>query len=314
MASATGLTDKPIWFTNDYAIYNDNNSTRGTTILLNSEWALTVHHVVQSSAGYNPITTPNFISVFVDGVGGYFADQLFVPSDGSEIALVHLRGGVNGALNLMPNINTSFDENGRIVQIGGYGYSGLVDTTSAGGTTAGTTNTSASFHRAYNTIQGTNGLGQLLINENHDSTVAANNLLEGMAGPGDSGGPMFAFYGTNFATQQNDMSQWRLVGLTATSADNHWGNQSQYTRVANFSSFINNTINNFPKSAPSTTGTWVQDVGNNLYQDGTADISVSNSTSAPVVHAKFGAGGTGYVLNNINDKITMTPRSIQPWR
>ncbi len=309
VASATGLTDKPIWFPNDYAIYNDDNHTRGTAILLNSEWALTVHHVVQSSAGYNPITTPTFISVYVDGIGGYFADQLFVPADGSELALVHLRGGVNSALNLVPNINSGFDENGRIVQIGGYGYWGIVGTTNAGGTTTGTSNGGVSFHRAYNTIQGTNGLGQLLINENHDATVAANNVLEGVAGSGDSGGPMFAFYGSNFVTQASDRNQWRLVGLTATSAATtsaSWNNQSQYTRVANFSSFINTKMASLPAPAPTKTTAWIQDSGNNLYDTGEAKFSVSNSTAAPVVHAKFGPSGNGYTLGQVGDKLTMT--------
>ncbi len=309
VASATGLTDKPIWFANDYALYNDDNHTRGTAILLNSEWVLTVHHVVQSSAGYNPITTPNFISVFVDGIGGYFADQLFVPSDGSEIALVHLRGGVNGALNLVPNINSSFDENGRIVQIGGYGYWGTVNTTNAGGTNAGSSNGGATFHRAYNRIQGFNSNGQVLINENHDATVAVNSLLEGVAGSGDSGGPMFAFYGSNFATQASDRTQWRLVGLTATSASttsSAWNDQSQYTRVANYSSFISSRMASITGPAPSKTTAWIQDGGNNLYDTGGAKISVSNSTAAPVVHARFGPSGAGYTLGQIGDKITMT--------
>ena len=222
VASASGLTDRPIWFSyNDYRIYNDANSTRGTTILLNSEWALTVHHVIESAAGYNPITTPDKISVYDDNVGGYFADQLFAYPDGSEIALVHLRGGITNALNLVPNIFTggSGDLN-RLVEIGGYGYYGIVQTTNAGGTQAGTAgNSNAAFHRAFNTTQGgVNGNGQLQISEDHDSTIAAANVLEGIAGPGDSGGPMFGFFGTDFASQQNDMSQWKLIGLTATSA------------------------------------------------------------------------------------------------
>ena len=103
----------PIWFNvNDQVIYNDSNSTRGTVVLLNNEWALSVRHVVQNGSDYGSIANPSLISVNVSGIGGYFVDQIFTPDGGSEISLLHLRGGVNGAQNLVPNINTSTDENG----------------------------------------------------------------------------------------------------------------------------------------------------------------------------------------------------------
>ena len=202
------------------------------------------------------------------------------------------------------------------MQIGGYGYYGQVNTTAAGGTDAGTSNTNASFHRAYNTIQGIPN-GQLQITQNDESALSSNNLLEGIAGPGDSGGPMFAFYGTNFATQQNDKTQWKLVGLTATSSAGATGSQgqsSQYTRVSSYASFITSTMNAYPVAGPSTTGAWVQDSGGNLYDAGTNRISVTSSTSAPpVVHAKFGLNNAGYTLSQMGDKLAMTATLDTPY-
>ncbi len=68
VASAAGLTDRVIWFPNDNVIDNTSNSTRGSSILLNSEWALTVRHVVQNGSDYSTITEPANVYVDVGGV------------------------------------------------------------------------------------------------------------------------------------------------------------------------------------------------------------------------------------------------------
>lgn len=313
-SSANGLTDKPIGFPNAHVIYNDSgNGSRGTAIMLNSEWALTVRHVVQNAGNYSVIANPKDISINVGGVGGYFVDQILVPDGSSEFALLHLRGGVNNTANLRPHINTGYDENGRIIQIGGYGLYGQVRTNTAGGTNPGTSFNNASFHRAYNTIGGFSG-DKLQITQNAEAIIRNNNLLEGMAGSGDSGGPMFAFYGNDFATQQNDVNQWKLVGLTATSASAVQGNSSQYTRVANYAGFVNSRINSYAVPAARTTGNWVQDSGNNLNDTGRAKISVTGSTAAPpVVHAKFGPNDTGYTLGAVGDRIAMSATLDTPY-
>src|SRR5690606_16559510 len=99
-----------------------------------------------------------------------------------------------------------------------------------------------SFHHAYNT--GTiAGNGQIQIVANGESILSNNRLVEGLAGPGDSGGPMFGFYGANFSTQASDPSQWRIVGLTATSSNpTTWGGASHYTRVAAYRNWLVSTI------------------------------------------------------------------------
>src|SRR4029079_19619665 len=103
------------------------NSTRGSSILLNSEWALTVRHIGTKSSDSSTINAPANIAVDVGGLR-FYADTIYTPDNGSEMALVHLRGGVVDTLDLTSNINSSPNEAGRILEIGGYGYNGIIDT------------------------------------------------------------------------------------------------------------------------------------------------------------------------------------------
>ncbi|MBX3426861.1 MAG: hypothetical protein KF688_14370 [Pirellulales bacterium] len=303
VASADGLTDRPDWFVNTHVIQNQSNGSRGTATLLNSEWAITVRHVVQNGGNYSQIAAADQIYLNVGGIR-YYADQVLTPDGSSEMALVRLRGGVNGALDATGTVNTSFNETGRYVHVGGYGYWGIISTSNV----AGTANGSASFHRAYNIPYVTGG--QLRIIADGESSLATNNLLEGIAGPGDSGGPMWGYYGSGAPDASSSLSDWRLVGLTATSTAGtggaSWGGFSNHTRVASFSSWINNTIANAPAPAPATTGPWTQVVGTGLYDTGGAKFSVTGSTSSAVTQAAFGPDGAGYALDAVGDKLTMT--------
>ena len=315
VASAAGLTDRVIWFPNDNVIDNTSNSTRGSSILLNSEWALTVRHVVQNGSDYSTITEPANVYVDVGGVR-YYADTIYTPDNSSEMALVHLRGGVVDTLDLTSNINASPNEAGRILEIGGFGYNGIIDTVGFAGSSnvSGTASTAATFRRAYN-VGTITGNGQINIGTTNtgNPTLKNNNLLQGSAGPGDSGGPMFGFYGTNFATQQNDRTQWKLVGLTATAAGINsttniatWGTNSNYTRVSNYASWITSTLASAPQPPPSTTGPWIRDSGAFPYDTGRAKFSVTGSSAAPADRASFGPGGKGYELDHVGDVLSMT--------
>jgi len=297
--STTGLTDRTDWFQNVHTINNTSNNTFGTTTLLNPEWAITVRHVVQNGGDYGEITAP--VNVYVNVLGTrYYADQIFTPDGGSEMALVHLRGGVSSALDATSRINTSFDDAGRLVHVGGYGYSGYFG--------AGTTLSLGSFHRAYN-VGFLAPNGQIRIVADGETSLATNGLLEGTVGSGDSGGPMFAYYGRGFNIQNATLDQWRLVGLTATgsggSGGEAWGGSSNYTRVANYATWINNTLGSFAPPGPSTTGAWVQDVGSGLYDTGGDKLSVTGSNAAPVVHAGFGPDGDGFTLDSVGDRLSM---------
>jgi autotransporter-associated beta strand protein len=240
-SSTAGLTNRTQWFENVHVINNATNNTRGTVTLLDSQWALTVRHVVQNGGNYSAIAPAGQITVNVQGTT-YAGSQIFTPDGGSEMALVRLAGNVPGVLPATQLLNNSFDEPGRILHIGGYGLWGTFNTTGAGGTVAGTSNGSVSFHRAYNT--GTiAGNGQIRIVANGESLLSNNRLIEGLAGSGDSGGPMFGFYGQSFATQSSDPNQWRIVGLTATSSTpTNWGGASHYTRVAGYYNWLVDTI------------------------------------------------------------------------
>jgi hypothetical protein len=300
VTSTTGLTDRVEWFQNVHAINNASNNTFGTTTLLNSEWAITVRHVVQNGGNYGDVTAPGNVYVNVLGTR-YYADRILTPDGGSEMALVHLRGGVGSALDATSRVNTTFDDTNRLVHVGGYGYSGYFG--------AGATLGLGSFHRAYNfNVLAPNG--QIRIAADGEASLATNGLVEGTVGSGDSGGPMWAYYGRGFNIQNATRDQWRLVGLTATgsggSGGEAWGGSSNYTRVANYATWINNTLTSLPPPGPATTGAWVQDAGSGLYDTGGDKLSVTGSNAAPVMHADFGPSGAGFTLDAVGDRLAMS--------
>jgi hypothetical protein len=300
VTSQTGLTDRVDWFQNVHTINNTSNNAFGTTTLLDPEWAISVRHVVQNGGNYSQITAPQNIYVNVLGTR-YYADQIFTPDGGSEISLIHLRGGVTGAIDATGQIGSSFDETGRLVHIGGYGYSGYFG--------AGTTLSLGSFHRAFN-IPYVAGNGQLRIIADGEATLTSAGLLEGTIGSGDSGGPMWAYYGRGFNVDGAALDQWRLVGLTATgsggSGGEAWGGSSNYTRVANYSNWVNTTLVSLQSPGPSTTGAWELDSGSNLYDSGGDKLSITGSNAAPAVHAKFGPDGGGFTLDSVGDRLRMS--------
>lgn len=300
VTSSTGLTDRVDWFGNVHTINNLSNNTFGTTTLLDSEWAITVRHVVQNGGNYGQIAAPE--NVFVNVLGTrYYADQIFTPDGASEMTLVHLRGGVNGVMNARSTINSTFDEAGRLVHIGGYGHRGYFSSTASQG--------AGSFRRAFN-IPFVAGNGQLRIVADGEATLASNWLLEGTVGSGDSGGPMWAYTGRGYNLDNATLDQWKLVGLTATgsggSGGEAWGGSSNYTRVANYSNWINSTLNSLSAPGPATTGSWNQESGSGLYDTFGDKFSVTGSNAAPAMHAGFGTGGGGYTLDSVGDRVSMT--------
>ncbi len=306
ITSATGLTNRHDWFQNTHVINNASNSSRGTATLLNEEWAITVRHVVQNGGNYSQIAAPNNITLNVLGTT-YVADQIFTPDGGSEMALVHLRGGVTGALDVTGQINTTFDEQNRFVEIGGYGYHGILNTTNVGGSVSGTASGSVNFFRAYNQISSIPS--QIQIVANGEATLLNYGLLEGLGGPGDSGGPMFGYYGASLPPSSNPMD-WRLIGLTATSntstSEASWGNSTNYTRIANYASWINSTLSSFPTPGSSTTQPWVQNSGTGFYDTGGDKITATGSSSASIAHTAFGPAGEGYTLNSVGDVLSFS--------
>jgi hypothetical protein len=92
-SSTTGLTNRTLWFDNVHVINNATNNTRGTAMLLDSQWALTVRHVVQNGGNYGAIAPAGQVTVNVLGTT-YAGSQIFTPDGGSEMALVRLVGNV----------------------------------------------------------------------------------------------------------------------------------------------------------------------------------------------------------------------------
>lgn len=305
VASSTGLTDRVQWFQNVHQINNQSNNTFGTATLLNNEWLITVRHVVQNGGNYGQIASPGSIYLNVGGVR-YYADEIYTPDGGSEMALVRLGGGVAGALDATGIINYGFDEADRIVHIGGYGYRGYIRTTNSGGTQPGTVEGLGSFRRAYNINYVP---GQIRIIADGEDLLESRGLLEGTVGSGDSGGPMFGYYGSprgNF----DDPANWKLIGLTATgsggSGGEAWWGQSNYTRVSAYGGFLQNTLAAADNAGPSTTGPWTVDSGTGFWDSSGDRVTFTGSSAAPVAHASFGEGGAGYTLDSIGDAIRMT--------
>jgi hypothetical protein len=300
VTSQNGLTDRIDWFQNTHVIRNLSNNTQGTATLLNSEWAITVRHVVQNGGNYGQIAAPE--NIFLDLSGRrFFADQIFTPDGGSEMALVHLRGGDPAALDATGTVNGSFNEAGRIMHTGGYGYRGHFD---AGGTMG-----LGSFRRAYN-IGFIAGNGQIRIIADGEATLANNGLLEGTVGSGDSGGPTLDYYGRGDYSAEADMDSWRLVGLTATGSGGaggeNWGGSSNLTRVANYANWINSTLVSLPDVGPPTTGAWELDSGNQLYDTAGDRFSVTGPNTTPAVSANFGPDGAGFTLDSVGDTLSLT--------
>lgn len=306
VASSTGLTDRVDWFQNVHQINNQSNNTLGTATLLNNEWLITVRHVVQNGGNYGQIAPPGSVYLNVGGVR-YYADEIFTPDGGSEMALVRLRSGVAGALDATGIINYDFNETGRIVHIGGYGYRGYINTTNAGGSQPGTVEGLGSFRRAYNI----NYIpGQIRIIADGEDLLEANGLLEGTVGSGDSGGPMFGYYGSARNGGLSNPNNWKLIGLTATgsggSGGESWWGQSNYTRVSAYGGFIQSTLAAADNAGPSTTGPWTVDSGTGFWDSAGDRITFTGSSAAPVAHASFGDGGAGYTLESVGDAIRMT--------
>lgn len=299
VTSAAGLPDRVDWFQNVHVIRNQSNNTQGTTMLLDAEWAITVRHVVQHGGNYSQVTSPE--NVYVDVFGTrYYADRIFTPDGGSEIALVRLRGGVQGALDARDSIHSGDDDHGRVAHIGGYGYRGYFD---AGGTLG-----LGAFRRAYN-IGFIAPNGQIRIVADGESLLANHGLLEGTVGSGDSGGPMFAYFGRLDEILQAGLDDWRLVGLTATgtggSGGESWGGSSNFTRVRNYAGWIDSTLNSIAPPGPSTTGPWIQHAGSGLYDTGGDKFSVTGSNAGSAIQANFGPGGAGFTLDSFGDRLTM---------
>lgn len=300
VASSGGLADRVDWFQNVYPINNLSNGTFGTATLISPEWALTVRHVVQNGSSTAQIAAPE--NVFVNVLGTrYYADDIFTPDSSSEIALVHLRGGVSNALDLSGQVNGSGGEAGRVAQIGGFGYAGYFG--------AGSTTSLGAFRRAYNVGTLIDNNSQIRIVADGEPALAQAGLLEGTVGSGDSGGPMFAWYGSG-NVQNAHPDDWRLVGLAATGSGGKsgeiWGGMSHYTRVSNFANWIASTRDSQPSPNASATGPWIQQMGSGLYDSGGDRITVTGSNAAPVVLTSIGPNGDGWTLDAIGDKIRFT--------
>jgi hypothetical protein len=280
--STNGLTDNYGQLTDESVINNSSNSTRGTAGYLGNGWFLTARHVVQNGSDYNTIASDADISI--DVYGTYYTSDSIVNFGSSDLALVHCTGTGNIS-NLTgverAQINTNYDENGRLVQVAGFGYYGQL---------GGTEYTDASFHRAFNIAQA-NG-GTITIPASGNARLVTDGYLMGIDDSGDSGSGMWMDNGPD---QDLDLHDWSLVGITDTSSGNSFGSSGQYAQIDGYSSTIISTV--FPhawltwnantSSTTPTDGPGVWNLSTAHFTDGTNYIF--NSPERTQI-ATFGAG------------------------
>jgi autotransporter-associated beta strand protein len=281
--SSNGLTDDYGLFVDESVIYNYTNSTRGTSTYLGNGWVLTARHVVQNGSDYGTIASPGQIVLNVDGTN-YTSDDI-VNFGSSDLALAHFSGG--GAISYLPGversqINTNYDENGGLVQIGGYGLYGWI---------GGSEHDDVSFHRAFN-IAEANG-GTINIQASGNSRLVQDGYLLGIDDSGDSGSGMWLANGPD---QDLDLHDYSLVGITDTSTGNYFGATGGYAQIDGYSGTIISTV--FPhawltwnantNSATPTDGSGIWDLSNAHFTDGTTNYVFNGPERTQI--ATFGAG------------------------
>ncbi|HYO09379.1 MAG TPA: LamG-like jellyroll fold domain-containing protein [Tepidisphaeraceae bacterium] len=218
--STDGLTDRPGYFANVAIVNNSYNSTRGTATYLGNGWIITARHMV-SGPGYGTDAPASNLSF--QGIPG----SLIVPVPNSaEIALIKLQS--NPAMTALPSsvIYTGSGEGNALVQMGGYGLWGWIDTPSPSNV--------ATFHRGYN-VSWVNG-AFVSTQTDGEQRLKDLGLLETGAMSGDSGSALWMLDAPD--SERNDWSKYKLAGILATSQGAPWGADSNYARVQVYGNLI----------------------------------------------------------------------------
>ncbi len=202
----------------------------GCGTFIRSNWIITAAHVA---------TVPQIgDDVTVNGVKYKIKNNIPHPdfdmnrSIANDIALLELEKGVPGVE--LAKLYTKKDEVGKTIVFAGTGWAGTGDK----GMAEGEINKDRKMRAAENKIEGTRADGFICFT--FDSPDSGNALpLEGISGPGDSGGPALWFDGDQafilgVSSHQDGKGMGRPEG--------RYNVDEYYTRVSSFIDWINKTM------------------------------------------------------------------------
>jgi autotransporter-associated beta strand protein len=290
--SANGLTDNYGQFTNECVVTNTQQGEFGTGTYLGNGWVLTALHVVSGST-YG-VTVPG-TSIQVNVYGTNYAVDNFYGWGSSDIQLIHLSGYTSGtAANLTGvergQIYTGSSENGRLMQLGGFGVHDVLN--------SGTDVNNETFHRGFNL--GVASGGVVTTYANGSSRLVQDGYLLGYQQGGDSGSGLWM---DNGADQDLDLRDWSLIGECVNgTTPGYFGNSGQYARVSSYQAGIISTVfahswlswnANAAGTSTATDGSGTWDLTSTNFTDGTNYAFNGPMTTQQVTFGSAnGAAGT----------------------
>ena len=218
--------------------YLERQDTRRTCVatLIDPQWAITAAHCASITSLQETLRNGRRFAVTVAG-RERLIDRLtmhpdYVPDSPEEVDLALLRFSQPLALPRPVALNSRQDEEGKIVSLLGWGYSGL-------GTT-GREFSDGNLRLAQNRIE---SIGRRLFIRFDDPRQLGSDVLdlEGMPGLGDSGGPALMREG----------DEWRLAGVAVgevmgedfqEETQGRYGSVAVYERVSRHLDWIRRTI------------------------------------------------------------------------
>ncbi len=165
-------------FQNIADIRNEQKPTRGTGIYLQDGWVLSSRHVLEDEAYGGPVAAAEQVKVNLPNLGGWYDAAEVVTHGGWDVVLIRLTEVPREGRPERLVVNASFDEVGRVVEFGGYGWWGPMGES---------LDSSIVFHRAQNTVASETGGDFQVVLDDEEPDVQYPGIISG----GDSGGPVF---------------------------------------------------------------------------------------------------------------------------
>ena len=203
--------------------------------IINESWAITAAHCTQSERLQNQIASGEGYSVTVNGkpmlLDGITHHPTWTGRANSttfDMALLHFKTPVSDITPI--DIYRDTDEVGKVVSMLGWGGTGTGLT--------GVKGNDAQFRYAENLVDAANDIWIDWDFDNPEENPDKVLPLEGISGPGDSGGPAFIKVGDSFKIAGISSHQ-----ITRGQPEGSYGVTERYTRVSSAVEWIESTIN-----------------------------------------------------------------------